>query len=215
MKIIICLTSISLPCESFNKTGRRSVPTNSCLGEKHMPYRFLCILKQHFSAEALLCFFPDLYVNCTVLCWPGWSLPERGEMEKSLCSWIFIRWSSDGLKSPVSAQYSSSICWSSGNKNDLRETILIIYLYCRCDFICYYKPSANQVMDAHHSTGILPGFLNRSRILVGSEPRGAALKQKSIMAEVKMEGQCRKLQKVIIYIKRKRGTKKSLNVWLF
>jgi len=53
-------------------------------------------------------------------------------------------------------------------------------------------------MDAHHSTGMLPGFLNRSRILVGSEPRGAALKLKSIMADVKIEGRCRKLQKDLI-----------------
>ncbi len=44
-------------------------------------------------------------------------------------------------------------------------------------------------MDAHHSTRILPGFLNKSRILEGSEPTGAALKLKSNMAEVKMEGQ--------------------------
>ncbi len=90
-------------------------------------YSFLCLTKQHFSTIVLI---PDLYVNCTVLCWPGRSLPERGEMEKSLWSWIFIRWSSDGLKSPDSAQYSSSICWSSGSKNDLRETILIISSYC-------------------------------------------------------------------------------------
>lgn len=129
MTRIICLTSISLPCESFNKTGRRSVPTKSCLGEKHMPYSFLCLTKQQFRVSIIV-LIPDLYVNCTVLCWPGRSLPERGETEKSLWSWIFIRWSSDGLKSPDSAQYSSSICWSSGSKNDLRETILIISSYC-------------------------------------------------------------------------------------
>ena len=44
----------------------------------------------------------------------------RGLTLNSLLSWTFIWWSSEGLNSTVSAQYSSSICWSSGNRNDLR-----------------------------------------------------------------------------------------------
>lgn len=38
----IGFTSISLPCESFNKTGRRFVPTKSCLQENHNPSNLFC-----------------------------------------------------------------------------------------------------------------------------------------------------------------------------
>lgn len=43
--------------------------------------------------------------------------------------------------------------------------------------------------SAYHSTGTFPGFSNMSRTLEGSVPRGAALKLKSNMAEVKTGGQ--------------------------
>lgn len=43
--------------------------------------------------------------------------------------------------------------------------------------------------SAYHSTRIFPVFSNMSRTFAGSAPRGAALKLKSNMAEVKMGGQ--------------------------
>lgn len=62
------------------------------------------------------------------------------------------------------------------------------------------KLGHSYVMNTNHSTGILPVFLNMSRILEGSELSGAALKLKSTMAEVKTAGQRRRLQEVLKYI---------------
>lgn len=115
----LCLTRISLLWETFSRTGSWCVPVKSCLWQKNtVLVKYTNLVCASLSGRPSLF---HLYVNCTALCWPGCSLPERGDTENILLSCTFIWRSSVGLNSALSAQLSSSICWSSGNRNDLSE----------------------------------------------------------------------------------------------
>lgn len=114
----LCLTRISLPWESFSRTGNRYVPVKSCLWQKNA---FLMLKIDQIKPCIMSMSLLYLYMNSTVLRWPVCSFPVRGDTENILLSCTFIWRSSEGLNSALSAQLSSSICWSSGNRNDLSE----------------------------------------------------------------------------------------------